>query len=67
MRRMTRASSHLVVLACLSLAATGVLRQARSQPASVAAANASLNYAFFKAKVEPVFLTKRDGHTRCVV
>ena len=65
MRRMTRASSHLVVLACLSLAATGVLRQARSQPAS--AANASLNYAFFKAKVEPVFLTKRDGHTRCVV
>jgi hypothetical protein len=27
----------------------------------------SLNYEFFKAKVEPVFLAKREGHTRCVV
>jgi hypothetical protein len=45
--------------------ATGVsLRQAQSQPASGAA---SLNYEFFKSKVEPVFLEKRAGHTRCVI
>lgn len=27
----------------------------------------SLDYATYKAKVEPIFLKKRDGHARCVV
>jgi hypothetical protein len=27
----------------------------------------SLDYEFFKAKVQPIFLEKRAGHTRCVV
>ena len=27
----------------------------------------SLDYEFFKARVEPIFLTKRPGHVRCVV
>jgi len=27
----------------------------------------SLDYEFFKARVEPIFLQKRPGHTRCVV
>jgi hypothetical protein len=27
----------------------------------------TLDYEFFKSKVEPIFLTKRAGHTRCVV
>ena len=26
-----------------------------------------LDFEFFRAKVEPVFLAKRDGHARCVV
>jgi hypothetical protein len=26
-----------------------------------------LDYEFFKARVQPVFLQKRDGHTRCYV
>ena len=26
-----------------------------------------LDYAFYKARVEPIFLKKKDGHTRCVV
>ncbi len=30
-----------------------------------AAAAPALDYAFFKAKVEPIFLQKRSGHTRC--
>jgi hypothetical protein len=66
MHRMRRASSYMVVVACLFLAAAGPLRQAKSQPVS-STASAALNYEFFKAKVEPVFLAKRPGHTRCVV
>ncbi|HEY6239763.1 MAG TPA: hypothetical protein VIW78_02890 [Burkholderiales bacterium] len=31
------------------------------------AAAQSLDYEFFKARVEPIFLTKRPGHVRCVV
>src|ERR1700682_122806 len=27
----------------------------------------SLDYAYFKARVEPIFLHKRPGHTRCYV
>ena len=67
MHRMKRASSYMAVGACLFLAAAGTLRQAESQPASSPTASASLDYEFFKAKVEPVFLAKRPGHARCVV
>jgi hypothetical protein len=31
------------------------------------AAAQSLDYATYKAKVEPIFLKKREGHARCVV
>ena len=31
------------------------------------AQQATLDYAFFKTKVEPIFLQKREGHTRCYV
>jgi hypothetical protein len=37
--------------------------------AAVAAASAqqpSLDYGYFKTKVEPIFLTKRPGHARCI-
>src|ERR1700677_4540989 len=53
---MGRASSYMVVGACLLLAAVGSLRQAGSQAVSSSTASASLDYEFFKAKVEPVFL-----------
>lgn len=33
---------------------------------SAAAGGESLNYEFFKDKVEPIFLKKRPGHARCV-
>ena len=26
-----------------------------------------LDYSFYKSRVEPIFLAKKDGHTRCVV
>jgi hypothetical protein len=67
-----RASSCLVVMACLSLAAVGSLGQTNSQPAAPSTASPStasptLDYEFFKSKVEPIFLAQRPGHTRCVV
>jgi hypothetical protein len=62
MHRMNRTSPYVVAAACLCLAAGGALRQANGQAVAPA-----LDYEFFKAKVEPVFLTKRPGHTRCVV
>ena len=64
---MGRASSFVVVAACLFAAATGSLREAASQPASSPAASASLDYDFFKTKVQAVFLARRPGHARCVV
>ena len=64
---MKRASSYMVAGACLALAAAVSLSQAQSAPAASSAASASLDYEFFKTKVQPVFLTKRAGHTRCVV
>jgi hypothetical protein len=72
---MKRASSYAVAAACLSVAAIGSiqlvpLQHAMGQEANKApapAASATLDYDFFKAKVEPVFLAKRAGHARCVV
>ena len=61
---MRRASSYLVVAACLLAASTG---QAVSQPAPSPAASPSLDYEFFKTKVQGVFLARRPGHARCVV
>ena len=63
MDRMKRASSYMVVGACLFLAAAVPLKQANSQPAAPLA----LSYEFFKDKVQPIFLFKRPGHARCVV
>ena len=60
---MKRASSFAAVGA-LVLAATAWSWQAKAQ---TAAAPAPLNYEFFKNKVQPVFLAKREGHARCVV
>jgi hypothetical protein len=34
--------------------------------AAVSAQQASLDYEYFKAKVQPIFLTKRPGHARCI-
>jgi len=64
---MRRASSYVVVAASLLAAATLSLSEAVSQPASSPAASGSLDYGFFKTKVQAVFLARRAGHARCVV
>jgi len=33
----------------------------------VASKTPTLDYEFFKTKIEPIFLKKREGHTRCYV
>jgi hypothetical protein len=46
----------------------GVLSQQPSPPSSVSPGkSASLDFEFFKTKVQPIFLAKRPGHARCVV
>jgi hypothetical protein len=67
MHRENRISAYVVAAACLLLAAPGALNEAKSQAAPSTNPSPSLDYEFFKTKVEPVFLTKREGHTRCVV
>ena len=37
------------------------------QAGPASAAEPALDYDFYKARVEPVFLKKKPGHTRCVV
>ena len=49
-------------IACWALMLVGLLSQ---QPAPPAAAG-SLNFEFFKTKVQPIFLAKRVGHARCI-
>jgi hypothetical protein len=36
------------------------------QPTSAPTPTATLDFEFFKAKVQPIFLAKRPGHARCV-
>jgi hypothetical protein len=59
------------MVACLTLAAGALSREAvgqgSNQTASSSAATPLLNYEFFKAKVQPIFLATRPGHARCVV
>ena len=45
------------------IVAVAVLLQGLASPAPAQ----SLDYEFFKARVEPIFLAKRPGHVRCVV
>jgi hypothetical protein len=47
----------------LAVALAGLLAQ---QPAASPPATSTLDYAFFKARVQPIFLAKRPGHARCI-
>jgi hypothetical protein len=38
-----------------------------ASPSMLSRAAPPLDYGFFKARVQPIFLQKRDGHTRCYV
>jgi hypothetical protein len=55
-----------VGLLAAGLLSTAPFAAAQSAPAVTATAK-SLDYEFFKARVEPIFLKKRPGHARCYV
>lgn len=57
----------MTMLAAAALPLT-VIGGALSQPAaSPPKAKPTLDYGFYKTKVEPIFLKKKEGHVRCVV
>ena len=53
----------LLVAALLTLYPAAAVPRAQA-PGSTAPS--ALDYEYFKTKVQPIFLAKRDGHTRCV-
>jgi len=52
----------LMTFACWALLTAGVI----GQGAASAPARPSLDYEYFKTKVQPIFLKKRPGHARCI-
>ena len=52
-----------IAIVSWALMLVGLLGQ---QPAPSAPSSASLNFDFFKARVQPIFLAKRQGHARCI-
>lgn len=56
----------ILVFWALTVMAWPGQQPAASPTASVPAASASLDYEYFKTKVQPIFLAKRPGHARCV-
>jgi len=55
--------SSAVVLTLLLAWASAAASQ---QGSSSSTTPASLDYEFFKTRVQPIFLAKREGHARCV-
>jgi hypothetical protein len=51
----------IVVLALLGLANPGA-----QQPAAASTSATSLDFEFFRTRVQPIFVAKRPGHARCI-
>ena len=51
-----------ITFGCWALLIAGALAQGQAAPP-----RPSLDYEYFKAKIQPIFLAKRTGHARCVV
>jgi len=49
------------ILSAMAAIAVALPAAVSAQPQPV------LDYGFYKSRVEPIFLAKKDGHTRCVV
>jgi hypothetical protein len=59
---------HLLLAASLFLVAAAALgaQEPAGEGESTAKSAVSLDFEFFKTKVQPIFLAKRPGHARCV-
>ena len=57
-----------MALLIILLALLAVQQPAAPQPAAAQpAAASSLDFEYFKTRVQPIFLAKRPGHARCIV
>jgi hypothetical protein len=52
-------SARFLIAIAAALVGASVSNASAQQP--------TLDYGFFKTKVEPIFLQKREGHTRCYI
>ena len=59
--------SHKSALVVVARLATALAALVLLQTASPLVSAQSLDYQYFKTRVEPIFLKKRPGHARCVV
>src|SRR5215471_15981340 len=59
-------SGRLIIACAAAVVAGAVSLAAVSSQAAPAAVN-GLDYEFFKTKVQPIFMKKREGHSPCVV
>src|SRR5918912_600025 len=57
----------LLILLVAALAFQQPTPQPAVQRTEGATAGSSLDYEFFKNRVQPIFLKKRPGHARCIV
>ena len=55
-----------VAALCLMLPLARPATVIGQQPESSPSSRASLDYAFFKARVQPILLAQRPGHARCI-
>ena len=53
---------HLTIVTWILAIFTSMAQQPAAPPASTA----SLDFEFFKTRVQPIFLAKRPGHARCI-
>ncbi len=61
-------SRSRVWISCLAIAFCSLARLASTaqQPASTAPPRPALDLDFFRSKVQPIFIAKREGHARCI-
>ena len=65
--RRSRLVVPLLTITSLALAIAAPRgQQAATSPPSSPPTSASLDFEFFKARVQPIFIAKRDGHARCI-
>ena len=57
-----------VWIACLAIAFLGLAlgTVTAQQPSSTAPPRPALDFEYFRTKVQPIFLAKREGHARCI-
>ena len=62
-----RTSIAALLVACVGVAVSQADTAVAQVPVAAAKSAPALDFEVYRSRVEPVFLKKREGHTRCVV